>query len=433
MRADPGHPAEQHDGEQRNRPDDQLELAGIFPIRQIERPVVGRPEPPGDGEGGDDGRDHDDEHDGDRIDEERRVAVADRAFRIEHRPVAAAEEQGQGQGRQAQTAAAEREPSASSPRPRRAARSSARPLRGQVHAGSLSLSILRWRRPIDVWRHHPGGFVQSRFPRTAHARVRASERLLGSGRFDIRPPWTRAALRSMRWPTRSAPAGFAAMRLDTALPCPTSLGPFSRSRTPRVSASPARRRASGFMPRGALSPIHPASACASGSGSARRYSTIRRRSRSCAMGFCFPGLNAKGGDLPPRRECAQTWRERLFARLPNLELILLVGQYAQSVASRPDCRRQRVDRNGRRMARRLLLRRASAPHADASSLVAQQRLAEAQSLVRIRAVADAAGRRRPQRRAKIRRLERKEAIAPSLGWLTLIRSAASNAAGEETR
>jgi uracil-DNA glycosylase len=48
-----------------------------------------------------------------------------------------------------------------------------------------------------------------------------------------------------------------------------------------------------------------------------------------AMGFCFPGLDAKGGDLPPRRECAESWRERLFARLPNLELILLVGQYAQ--------------------------------------------------------------------------------------------------------
>jgi uracil-DNA glycosylase len=48
------------------------------------------------------------------------------------------------------------------------------------------------------------------------------------------------------------------------------------------------------------------------------------------MGFCFPGLNVKGGDLPPRRECAETWRERLFARLPNLELVLLVGQYAQA-------------------------------------------------------------------------------------------------------
>ena len=49
-----------------------------------------------------------------------------------------------------------------------------------------------------------------------------------------------------------------------------------------------------------------------------------------SMGFCFPGLDAKGGDLPPRRECAETWRERLFHRLPNLELILLVGQYAQA-------------------------------------------------------------------------------------------------------
>ena len=49
-----------------------------------------------------------------------------------------------------------------------------------------------------------------------------------------------------------------------------------------------------------------------------------------AMGFCFPGLNVKGGDLPPRRECAETWRERLLARLPNLELVLLVGQYAQA-------------------------------------------------------------------------------------------------------
>ena len=46
------------------------------------------------------------------------------------------------------------------------------------------------------------------------------------------------------------------------------------------------------------------------------------------MGFCFPGLDAKGGDLPPRRECAPLWRDRVFAQLPNLELVLLVGQYA---------------------------------------------------------------------------------------------------------
>ncbi len=47
------------------------------------------------------------------------------------------------------------------------------------------------------------------------------------------------------------------------------------------------------------------------------------------MGFCFPGQNEKSGDLPPRPECAPLWRAKLFARLPNLELVLLVGQYSQ--------------------------------------------------------------------------------------------------------
>lgn len=47
------------------------------------------------------------------------------------------------------------------------------------------------------------------------------------------------------------------------------------------------------------------------------------------MGFCFPGNDAKGGDLPPRRECAAAWRTRLMKQLPGLELVLLVGGYAQ--------------------------------------------------------------------------------------------------------
>ena len=47
------------------------------------------------------------------------------------------------------------------------------------------------------------------------------------------------------------------------------------------------------------------------------------------MGFCFPGQDAKGGDLPPRRECAPHWHERLLAELPYIELTLLIGQYAQ--------------------------------------------------------------------------------------------------------
>lgn len=47
------------------------------------------------------------------------------------------------------------------------------------------------------------------------------------------------------------------------------------------------------------------------------------------MGFCFPGHDSAGGDLPPRRECAPTWHDRLFALMPQLELVLLVGSYAQ--------------------------------------------------------------------------------------------------------
>lgn len=46
------------------------------------------------------------------------------------------------------------------------------------------------------------------------------------------------------------------------------------------------------------------------------------------MGFCFPGQDAKGGDLPPRRECAPLWRARLMAALPNLEMVVLAGRYA---------------------------------------------------------------------------------------------------------
>ncbi len=47
------------------------------------------------------------------------------------------------------------------------------------------------------------------------------------------------------------------------------------------------------------------------------------------MGFCFPGHDAHGGDLPPRKECADAWHAQLFAQMPQLELVLLVGSYAQ--------------------------------------------------------------------------------------------------------
>lgn len=47
------------------------------------------------------------------------------------------------------------------------------------------------------------------------------------------------------------------------------------------------------------------------------------------MGFCYPGRGG-GGDLPPRPECAATWRARLLDRLPHLQLTLAIGQYAQT-------------------------------------------------------------------------------------------------------
>ncbi len=46
------------------------------------------------------------------------------------------------------------------------------------------------------------------------------------------------------------------------------------------------------------------------------------------MGYCYPG-KGKSGDLPPRKECAELWLSRLLEHLPNIELTLLIGQYAQ--------------------------------------------------------------------------------------------------------
>ena len=48
------------------------------------------------------------------------------------------------------------------------------------------------------------------------------------------------------------------------------------------------------------------------------------------MGFCFPGLDDKGGDLPPRKECRDLWHDTLFSKMPQIELVLVIGQYAQA-------------------------------------------------------------------------------------------------------
>ncbi len=47
------------------------------------------------------------------------------------------------------------------------------------------------------------------------------------------------------------------------------------------------------------------------------------------MGFCFPGQDAKGGDLPPRPECKATWHDQIFAARPDFDLTLIIGRYAR--------------------------------------------------------------------------------------------------------
>ncbi len=46
------------------------------------------------------------------------------------------------------------------------------------------------------------------------------------------------------------------------------------------------------------------------------------------MGFCFPGLDPKGSDLPPRTECALSWRAALMAQIPHVELVVCLGAHA---------------------------------------------------------------------------------------------------------
>lgn len=47
-------------------------------------------------------------------------------------------------------------------------------------------------------------------------------------------------------------------------------------------------------------------------------------------GLCYPGRLSRGGDRPPRPECAPLWHPQVLQHLPDLGLILLVGSYAQA-------------------------------------------------------------------------------------------------------
>ncbi len=74
-----------------------------------------------------------------------------------------------------------------------------------------------------------------------------------------------------------------------------------------------------------------------------------------AMAFCFPGTNPKGGDYPPPTRCAEMWRPQLLEALPNVELTLLVGSYAQ--------RWKRPELKGRAMTETVARWRDYLPHA----------------------------------------------------------------------
>ena len=56
------------------------------------------------------------------------------------------------------------------------------------------------------------------------------------------------------------------------------------------------------------------------------------------MGFCYPG-KGRSGDLPPRPECAPLWHESLLDIMPNVELIILIGMYAQNYYLKKEVRK----------------------------------------------------------------------------------------------
>jgi uracil-DNA glycosylase len=55
-----------------------------------------------------------------------------------------------------------------------------------------------------------------------------------------------------------------------------------------------------------------------------------RRVAILPVGLCYPGADSKGGDRPPRSECAPLWHPRLRSQLKDICLTLLVGGYAQA-------------------------------------------------------------------------------------------------------
>ena len=111
----------------------------------------------------------------------------------------------------------------------------------------------------------------------------------------------------------------------------------------------------------------------------------RRRIAIVPMGFCYPGRLPRGGDAPPRPECAPHWHAALLALMPAVELTLLVGGYAQA--------HYLGDRRGRTLTETVSpLARFPARHpADPAPELAHPRLGRPQPLVRGRTAAGFAG------------------------------------------
>jgi uracil-DNA glycosylase len=47
------------------------------------------------------------------------------------------------------------------------------------------------------------------------------------------------------------------------------------------------------------------------------------------MGFCFPGYDAAGSDLPPPAICRQTWHDAVLGHVGAVPLKLVIGGHAQ--------------------------------------------------------------------------------------------------------
>ena len=92
------------------------------------------------------------------------------------------------------------------------------------------------------------------------------------------------------------------------------------------------------------------------------------------MGFCYPGTG-NSGDLPPRRECARTWRESLLEHLDAVRLTLVIGQYSMSWHLGPARRKNLTETVRAWQGIR------PGDHSPAAPEPAQQYLAQAQSLV----------------------------------------------------